>query len=457
MENVPRPQEENCLAAYLGDGRCCAVVGLSNTGKSAFLRRLSRQEVGLPAPGGQGMSLFYVDCNRMLSLSEQGFYEAILRAIRSTLGDWMVESGLAEHLEEDYQRIIDPRNPLAVPLGFNNALERLCDASRRVVLILDEFDKPFETLKGRIFLNLRALRDRYRDQLVYVTSTVRNLERVRDDPESAEFRELFAGHVCVMGMLEEASARKLVSILTAKEEICLSEEEVDFVLRSTGGHPGLLNGVVRLFVRARTAAPKTYERMGIALVDEAMVGDEVIRGECERLWEQLTDLERDHLLELAQGQSASDKGQQSLRRMGVIDDAGAVFAAVFAAFVERLSGRWQDQLSGIWLDEDAGEVYADGKRLPTLTGLEYRLLRALYARKDRLCDKYRIVEEVWGESYLDDVDDARVEKLISRVRAKIEPDPSNPRYLVTVRGRGYRLQGSPSSSDDLAPLASSNG
>jgi DNA-binding response OmpR family regulator len=38
------------------------------------------------------------------------------------------------------------------------------------------------------------------------------------------------------------------------------------------------------------------------------------------------------------------------------------------------------------------------------------------------------------------VDDARIEKLVSRLRNKVEPDPRNPHFLVTVRGRGYRLE-----------------
>jgi two-component system response regulator RegX3 len=49
------------------------------------------------------------------------------------------------------------------------------------------------------------------------------------------------------------------------------------------------------------------------------------------------------------------------------------------------------------------------------------------------------VEAVWGEDYIDQVDDARIDKLLSRLRAKVEPDSGNPRYLITVRGRGYRL------------------
>ena len=63
----------------------------------------------------------------------------------------------------------------------------------------------------------------------------------------------------------------------------------------------------------------------------------------------------------------------------------------------------------------------------------------LYGRLNHLCDKSQIVEAVWGEEYIDQVDDARIDKLLSRLRAKVEPDPRNPRYIITVRGRGYKL------------------
>jgi len=76
---------------------------------------------------------------------------------------------------------------------------------------------------------------------------------------------------------------------------------------------------------------------------------------------------------------------------------------------------------------------------PDLTDLEYRLLLLLYGHLDKICDRYQIVESVWGEDYIDEVDDARIGKLVNRLRQKIEPDPSEPRYLMTVRGRGYRL------------------
>ena len=99
----------------------------------------------------------------------------------------------------------------------------------------------------------------------------------------------------------------------------------------------------------------------------------------------------------------------------------------------------QNVPAGVWVDVDAGEVWIDGERVPTLTDLEYRLLLLVYGRIGKICDKYQIVESVWGQDYIDEVDDARIEKLVSRLRSKIERDPANPRYLLTVRGRGYKL------------------
>jgi len=57
----------------------------------------------------------------------------------------------------------------------------------------------------------------------------------------------------------------------------------------------------------------------------------------------------------------------------------------------------------------------------------------------KICTKYEVVEAVWGEEYIDEVDDARIEKLVSRLRQKLEPDIATPRYVLTIRGRGYKL------------------
>jgi two-component system response regulator RegX3 len=63
----------------------------------------------------------------------------------------------------------------------------------------------------------------------------------------------------------------------------------------------------------------------------------------------------------------------------------------------------------------------------------------LYGRLGDICTKDQIAEAVWGTDYMEAVDDARIDKLVSRLRQKIEPEPGEPRHLITIRGRGYQL------------------
>ena len=116
-----------------------------------------------------------------------------------------------------------------------------------------------------------------------------------------------------------------------------------------------------------------------------------------------------------------------------------IFSRSFDEFVGRQNVSRRPGGQALRVDPESGEVWVSGVKLPTLTNLEYRLLLLLYGKHGQDRDKYEVVEAVWGEDYIDDVDDARIEKLISRLRQKIEPDPANPKYLFTVRGRGYKL------------------
>lgn len=72
-----------------------------------------------------------------------------------------------------------------------------------------------------------------------------------------------------------------------------------------------------------------------------------------------------------------------------------------------------------------------------LTRLEFRLLYTLMIHNGQVLTTETLVERVWGYSGKGDRD--LVRGLIKRLRAKVEPDPSNPRYIITIPGVGYKL------------------
>jgi two-component system KDP operon response regulator KdpE len=72
-----------------------------------------------------------------------------------------------------------------------------------------------------------------------------------------------------------------------------------------------------------------------------------------------------------------------------------------------------------------------------LTPLEFDLLRVLAQNRGRLVTHSQLLREVWGPAYQTETHYLRVH--MTHIRAKIELDPSHPRYLITEPGVGYRL------------------
>src|SRR5665213_3304789 len=86
--------------------------------------------------------------------------------------------------------------------------------------------------------------------------------------------------------------------------------------------------------------------------------------------------------------------------------------------------------------DDAVVRQPDGSELH-LTSTEFRLLTDLASNNGKPLSREDLLERVWGYDYFGD--SRLVDVHIRRLRMKIEPDPANPIFLVTVRGTGYKL------------------
>ncbi len=437
----------DCVAS----ARCCSIVGLSNVGKSHLLRALASPVVNTQflAERVKGFLFVYIDFNSMLDVSEQGFYELILRSILTGLETIQISNELTTRIHQSYQGIVQPLNLFNASLSFVEGITTICDRlNRHLVLLCDEFDEPFYDLDDRVFLNLRALKDRYPKNISYVTATGRRLRDMRQEHGAAEFAELFAHDVHFLRPLERADAMAFLKGMIAQSDAQLTSEQKDFIWEQAGGHLGLLEASSQALFEAQR---EEFDGGPIQLLTRRMqriLDDNLnVRTECAKLWNGLSDMEQQVLMQFLTGEftETHDTPWRSLCEKGILigqnDTDWRVFGALFRDFAHRQGLVKSKSARGIRMDVDAGIVWVDGKPIPELTSLEYRLLLLLYGNLNRICDKYRIVEAVWSEEFLDEVDDARVEKLVSRLRQKIEPDPNEPHYLLTVRGRGYKLVG----------------
>jgi DNA-binding winged helix-turn-helix (wHTH) protein/GTP-binding protein EngB required for normal cell division len=430
FQSIRQTQTQRLIGA-LARGECCAIVGLSNTGKSPLLRALPALEnlAAYQQAAGRPGLLVYIDCNRVVELTAPGFFEIVVRSLVEALEETpslQPAQTLLNHLREQHNVITTAASTFQASLAFNDAISECCQQlGRNLALLLDEFDEIYAALEDRTLLNLRALKDKFRSRLVYVTATTRPLADSGLRGEN-EFAELFAANTLALGALSEADAQRALDEMGGAG---LSAETRQTVLQAAGGHFGLLGALAH----------------AAQLHPHALASDPNVRAECVKIWNQLRAEEQAAVRALItqEDDGLNPHDRERLAAFGLLTGEGRIFSELFATFVRRQSASPEDAALGVRVDEDAGEVWVEGVKVTVLTDLEYRLMRLLYQRVDRLTTKEMIVETVWGTQYLDRVDDARIEKLVSRLRAKIEPDPVEPRYLLTQRGRGYKLVSRP--------------
>ncbi|GAA4854761.1 response regulator transcription factor [Kitasatospora sp. NPDC048365] len=114
-----------------------------------------------------------------------------------------------------------------------------------------------------------------------------------------------------------------------------------------------------------------------------------------------------------------------LRRRG--EDGGAEGATVPGAL----------EAGPVRMDVDRHVVTVDGAKVD-LPLKEFDLLEMLLRNAGRVLTRMQLIDRVWGADYVGDTKTLDVH--VKRLRAKIEPDPGAPRYLVTVRGLGYKFE-----------------
>ena len=114
------------------------------------------------------------------------------------------------------------------------------------------------------------------------------------------------------------------------------------------------------------------------------------------------------------------------------------------ARIKAVLRRFQSDRPGVYrfdnfeIDFDRAELRRGNKTLEA-TPLEFKLLSVFIQRRGRVLSRQQLIDEAWGRDTF--VTDRVVDSHIVNLRRKIEPKPTQPRYLLSVRGIGYRFDG----------------
>ena len=97
-----------------------------------------------------------------------------------------------------------------------------------------------------------------------------------------------------------------------------------------------------------------------------------------------------------------------------------------------------ERFGDVEFDAARGEVRRAGRALE-MTPTEFKILGAFVKNRGRVLSRDRLIDLAWGAGTY--VSERAVDNYIVSLRKKLEPDPAAPRFLVNVRGQGYRFDG----------------
>jgi hypothetical protein len=242
-------------------------------------------------------------------------------------------------------------------------------------LLFDRFDILEEKASPTLFSNLRALRDTYKYTLTYVVAA-----RRPPNPRT-ELAELFFANTVWLSPLSESDAFWTIARYAARRGLNWDRVVSQKLIDISWGYPSLLRSACEAYAA------------GAELTASSLAQQPAVLQRVREFW-------------------ADQPDNELLARCG-------------------LSGHPLLVAAPARLKIDPAQ----------LTAKEHLLWEYFQKHPGKICEKDDLIRAIWPEDviYERGIRDDSLAQVIRRLREKIEPQPSNPRYIHTIPGRGYRF------------------
>lgn len=440
-----RAVETRQVMDWIRAGQCGCIVGLRGSGKSNFIRFLLRADTQQYYLGREQADFTFVLVN-LLSLTERsewGVYEMLLNNLLAQLLPPNITDEMILEMKTLHREMIRDRDVLTAERAVERCMALLCrQPTRQLVLLFDEFDAVFRDLPASLFRCLRAMRDSHKDQVSYLVAAMHDLADLRDDlaEEVDQFYRLVSRNTCWLGPYNETDARQMSDYLASRRALALNEKDAAHLFELSGGYASLLKTLLSLLWNGDHPDGLAELAAALATPSRRPFGKEsALERECQKLWGSLSENEKAALCSFSNSDPLDDRAVNHLIERGLLRRSGSnaqtIFSPLLAAFVREQA---PPPCKGTHVSHSPQVVQLDGQRIERLTELEFELLFYLYEHRGRVCTKNDLIDHVYRQQY-DSASDEMLQALILRLRKKIEPDFRRPRYIVTVKGQGYKF------------------
>lgn len=418
------------IIPYLEKGLSSQLVGLPGSGKSNVMRLLAyNKDVRFKNFGEyeKYLHFVYLDCAEIKDKPLFDITKFMLISLAFTLGERrLIEE--SNKVNEFLKEGLEMNDEMILFQSLKKSLDYLSIEKKLTINVLfDRFDYIIPDLTLQFFNNLKILRNHAKYRFGSIFSLTRPLEEVVEYMLMDDFYDLVAGNIVYINLKDQPWLDFRASYIEKAARKTFDPKNKVEILRLTGGHAKLS----KLSFEAIITEEEKVED-----IEKYLLKKPTIQKALSELWSGLIPSEQ---IAIKKGLSfeKAKVNYPHLTNTQLVTERG-MSIPLFSSFIKTVPVESTEKIT---YDEEKNEIKLGTEVLSDeLSPSEFNLLKYLLKNSEKLCTKDEVINSVWSDQKSQEgVTDQALDQIFYRLRRKIEKDPSNPRYIHTVKGKGYRL------------------
>ena len=436
-----REKEIREISRWVRAGASGSIVGLAGSGKSNLIYILGQDPERLRRYLESyrfSVAIISIDLNNLADDSVATLYRLIMRALFEAKDQF--DTALQALISTQYETHKLSVDPFITQNAVRDLLQQCRERNMRLLFLFDQFDTFFDMATPSMTNSLRGLRDSFKEQVCYVVGMRQSLSILQPPNFLGELYELLDMHTVWLGPMSFEDSEQMILVETSVAQKHPNQNEVKEIIRFTGGFPSLIKAACQWWLSL--SEPLPFDKWEINLLNWS-----AIQYRLQEIWNGLEENEKDFLIDIVQGIANQETATLQVRRQllrkgvcGIDDDRWFIVGELLNRFVETAV---TPQDNTLWLDEITGNIFKGKAVIQGMAPLEQSVLEFLLKKPLFRHTKTDIIFNAWPDELREfGVTDDSLYQVVAGLRRKIEPNPSQPTYLVTWRGRpegGYQL------------------
>lgn len=412
-----RKLDAKILGNHLKLRHSVELIGMKRVGISNFLRFfLNHKSIKSKYISKNEKHLFVtVDLNDLVEREQKPFWILTLKRLADAAEESNADPELKQKISSYFLQSIQLQDSFLTIENIKRSLILLMNENFIPTLFLLRFDRMKEAATPEFFTNLQGLIDATNQQLAYVFTSVRPLDQIRPDIFTREELSTFS-HLMYLMPAEVKDTEIVYDTILSKYNIHHSKKIKDTLVKLSGGHMQYLYlGNIILYEKLNG---KKIKELSEDKIKELLLKDERVKFQSEEIFESLTKDEKNCLKKYVQDKIKSIPQEAVYLNLTGIVGKDRIFSMLFESYLLHTS--------------------KTGSESVDFSKKENQLYTLLLENINEICERDTIISAVWPEYEDLGVSDWTIDRLVARLRQKLNSQNS-PYSIVTVKTRGYKL------------------